>query len=188
MELQGRMKFTDMPYERVDFEKLKKDFADLTRDLDRAQSGEEQFAVHERYYSITDHAMTQMTIVEIRHDVDMTDEYYAEEQKYIDQNRPVYENLVSDYLGKIYDSPYREYLEKKIGPVAFKNIELRRKSVDPRILGLMTEENRQRRSISLSSSRTSGMSTALSASKLIKSAMPSSYPTQRNSMISMINW
>ena len=42
------MKFTDMPYERVDFEKLKKDFADLTRDLDRAQSGEEQFAVHER--------------------------------------------------------------------------------------------------------------------------------------------
>lgn len=136
------MKFTDMPYERVDFEKLKKDFADLTRDLDRAQSGEEQFAVHERYYSITDHALTQMTIAEIRHDVDMTDEYYAEEQKYIDQNRPVYENLVSDYLGKIYDSPYREYLEKKIGPVAFKNIELRRKSVDPRILGLMTEENR----------------------------------------------
>ena len=68
------MKFSEMPYERVDLEKLKADFAALERDFDAAGSGEEQFRVHQRYYAVTGHAITEMTIAEIRHDIDMTDE------------------------------------------------------------------------------------------------------------------
>ena len=135
------MKFQDMPYSRVDIDKLASEFKNLEEALDRAASGEEQFEVHKKYYELTNHAATNMTIAEIRHDIDMTDEFYSAEQDYYDEKRPVFSNMIVSYQKKLYNSPYRAYLEKKIGPVAFKNIELAMKSVDEKIVPLMQEEN-----------------------------------------------
>lgn len=136
------MKFQDMPYERLDMEKVRKEFAELTANLEKAQSGEEAFAVHERYYKLTDHCYTEYVLSMIRHDIDMTDEYYAGEQAFYDEHLPEIKNLTVKYQKKLYESPYRPYLEEKIGKVAFKNIELAEKSVDEKILPLMQEENR----------------------------------------------
>lgn len=136
-----QMKFKDMPYQRVDLDKVKADFASLEGDFDKAGSGEEQFAVHQRYYRITDEAATQATIAEIRHDIDMTDEFYEKEQQHYDKIGPVLQNLRVSYGKKVYNSKFRPYLEEKIGPVAFKNMELSAKSVDEKILDLMAEEN-----------------------------------------------
>ena len=135
------MKFQDMPYSRVDIDKLASEFKSLEEALDRAASGEEQFEVHKKYYELTNHAATNMTIAEIRHDINMTDEFYSAEQDYYDEKRPVYSNMIVSYQKKLYNSPYRAYLEEKIGPVAFKNIELAMKSVDEKIVPLMQEEN-----------------------------------------------
>ena len=135
------MKFSDMPYTRVDFETLKTEFAEMGRAFDAAKSGEEQFELHKKYYKLTDHVMTEMTIAEIRHDIDMTDEFYAAEQKFYDENAPVFRNLVVAWQRKLYESRFRPYLEMRIGKVAFKNIELAMKSVDEKILPLMQEEN-----------------------------------------------
>ncbi|MCR4833776.1 MAG: M3 family oligoendopeptidase [Butyrivibrio sp.] len=135
------MKFQDMPYSRVDIDKLASEFKSLEEALDHATSGEEQFEVHKKYYELTNHAATNMTIAEIRHDIDMTDEFYSAEQDYYDEKRPVYSNMIVSYQKKLYNSPYRAYLEEKIGPVAFKNIELAMKSVDEKIVPLMQEEN-----------------------------------------------
>ena len=41
----------------------------------------------------------------------------------------------------LYDSPYRDYLESKIGKVTFKNIEIANKAFDEKIIPLMQEEN-----------------------------------------------
>ena len=135
------MKFSDMPYERVDFEAVRNEFSQLEADLDRAAGGEEQFAVHQRYYALTSRVCTQMTLAEIRHDIDTTDEFYSAEQDFYDANSPSFRNLCVSYQKKLYDSPYRPYLEEKIGRVAFKNIELGMKSVDEKILPLMQQEN-----------------------------------------------
>ena len=43
------MKYQDMPYERVDFDRVEVEFETLKKDFAAAGSGEEQFAVHERY-------------------------------------------------------------------------------------------------------------------------------------------
>jgi len=135
------MKFEDMKYERVDIDKLSEKFKELEQKLDNAASGEEQFEVHKEYYELYGHTMTQMTIAEIRHDVDMTDEYYEGEQNYYDEKRPVFQNMTVSYQTKLYNSKFRPYLEEKIGKVAFKNIELQMKSVDEKIVPLMQEEN-----------------------------------------------
>ena len=135
------MKFKDMPYQRVDFEQVEKEMQGLMEAFDRAQSGEEQFAVHQKYYELTDQVGTQMTIAHIRFDVDTTDEFYSKEQDYYNEKRPILHNLMLAYENKLYESPYRAYLEEKIGAVAFKNMELARKSMDEKLIPLMQEEN-----------------------------------------------
>lgn len=134
--------FEQMPYERLDMNQVRKDFADLTGRLGEAKSGAEQYAVHEEYYRIYGHIVTEVTLAEIRHDIDMTDEFYRAEQDFYDANMPEIQNLNVAYQKKLYESPYRPYLEEKIGKVAFKNIELAMASVDEKILPLMQEENR----------------------------------------------
>ena len=135
------MKFKDMPYERVDFIKVETELKELTDAFEKAQSGEEQFAIHERFYALTDRVDTLMTIANIRFDVDTSDKFYTEEHEYYDEKGPVYSNLVLEYYKKLYNSPYRAYLETKIGPVAFKNMELAQKSMDEKLIPLMQEEN-----------------------------------------------
>ncbi len=135
------MKFQEMPYERVDFTKVEKEMNALMQDFDMAKSGEEQFAVHQRFYALTDEVSTMMTIAKIRFDIDTSDEFYDKEHEYYDQKGPIYSNLVLAYQKKLFDSPYRDYLEKKIGPVAFKNMELAQKSMSEKLIPLMQEEN-----------------------------------------------
>ena len=71
----------------------------------------------------------------------MTDAFYAKEQDYNDQLGPVFENLMTEYQKTLYESPYRGDVEKRIGPVAIRNMELAMKSVDPKIISFMQEEN-----------------------------------------------
>ena len=136
------MKFSEMPYTRLDMDQIQQEFSAISNAFDTAASGAEQFTVHQRYYTLTDHILTQMTIARIRHHVDMTDPFYAKENDYYDEIIPVMQNLEVAYQKKLFRSRFRPELEKIIGPVAFKNIELAMKSVDPRILPLMQEENR----------------------------------------------
>lgn len=135
------MKFKDMPYRRVDFDSVEKEMRALMEEFERAESGEEQFAVHQKYYKLTDEVDTQMTIAHIRYDVDTTDEFYSGEREYYDEKQPVYSNLLLEYDKKLYASPYREELVKKIGPVVFKDIEIGLKAMDEKLIPLMQEEN-----------------------------------------------
>ncbi len=135
------MTFAEMPYERIDFEKLKTDFQTLMQSFDAAASGEEQWAIHQQYYKLCDHVMTEMTIAMIRNDIDMTDSFYSEEQRFYDEKMPLFQNLVVDYQRKLYHSPYRAFLEEKIGKVAFRNIELAMEAVNEKLIPLMQEEN-----------------------------------------------
>ena len=50
-------------------------------------------------------------------------------------------NAQNEYNKALYGSPYRPYLEEKIGRVAFKNTELSLKAYSEKITELMQEEN-----------------------------------------------
>lgn len=136
------MKFSEMPYKRLDFEEAKKTFQQIMKDFDEAKSGEEQFEVHKRYYKLVDNAYTLRTLSEIRHDIDMTDDFYDAESTYYDEKTPIFQSLTVEYKKKLYHSKFRPFLEEKIGHVAFKNMELEMKSVDERIIPLRQEENK----------------------------------------------
>ncbi|AOZ95993.1 M3 family oligoendopeptidase [Butyrivibrio hungatei] len=135
------MKFSEMPYERVDMDEVKSFFEKLINDSKNAKSGEEQFELHKKYYKFVADIRTNIIIAKFRHDCDTSEEYYAKENDYIDEITPVIAQLDTEYNKVLFESPYRDYLEGKISKVAFKNIELANKSIDEKILPLMQEEN-----------------------------------------------
>lgn len=135
------MKFKDMPYERVDYKKVEEEFNKIMQDFKAAKSGEEQFEVHKKYYTLIDNVSTLTTIAHIRHDVDITDEFYDKEQTYYDEQGPIFSNMVVEYQKLVYESPYRSELEAKIGKVAFKNMEITIKAFDQKLIPLIQEEN-----------------------------------------------
>ena len=135
------MKFKDMPYKRVEMDEVRREYKQLMDEMKRAKSGEEQFEVHKKYYALSNRVSTQMTLAHIRFDVDLTDEFYAAEHEYYDKIEPEMQNLTQEYQKLLYSSPYRAYLEEKIGKVAFKNMELSMKAFDEKLIPLMQEEN-----------------------------------------------
>ena len=135
------MKFKDMPYQRVDFEEVKGRFDEIMKAFQDAKSGEEQFEIHKKYYKLVDEVSTLMTIAHIRHDVDTSDVFYDGEQTYYDEVEPEFNNMLNAYQKLMFESKYRDYLEEKIGKVAFKNMELSLKSFDESLIPLMKEEN-----------------------------------------------
>ena len=135
------MKFSEMPYERIDMEQLKQNMQDLIEEFAKCESGEEQFAVHKKYYDLTNHASSMMTLAQIRHDIDTKDEFYDQEQTYYDKEVPAYAQLEVEYAKLLYQSKFRDYLEEKIGKVAFKNMELAMKANDKALIPLKQEEN-----------------------------------------------
>ena len=130
-----------MPYERIDFEQVQKELKELMEAFDAAKSGEEQFAIHQKYYKLTGRVESMYTIANIRFDVDTSDAFYEKEHEYYDEKMPEYSNACLAYQKKLYESPFRDYLEKKIGPVAFKNMEIAQKAMDEKLIPLMQEEN-----------------------------------------------
>ena len=96
------MKFKDMPYERVDFEEVAKQLKELTEASKAAKSGEEQFAIHQKFYKLDDWVSTLYTIANIRFDIDTSDAFYEKETEYYNEQIPGYQNLVLEYRNTLF--------------------------------------------------------------------------------------
>ncbi len=135
------MKFSELPYNRVDFEEIERIYEDLIVRAGEAGSGEELFAVHKERYKMQREVSTNFLIAHIRRDLDTTDEFYNKEMEYYDEKLPVLSGYDLRYEKILFESPYRKYLEEKLGPVTFKNMELSFKSFDEKLIPLSQEEN-----------------------------------------------
>ena len=135
------MKFSEMPYTRVDMNKVEETYKDLIERAKNAKSGEELFAIHQERYQFMGDVATNMTLAHIRHDIDTADEFYTAENDYYDEVGPLLENYDNMYSKVLFESPHREYMESKIGKVPFKNIEIALKAFDEKLIPLMQEEN-----------------------------------------------
>lgn len=135
------MKFQEMPYSRVDFEKAAAELDAIMEEFRNASSAEEEFAAHRRYYALSDHIRTMTVLSLIRHSIDTEDAFYSEEKDYYDRMLPDFANREVQYHHLLLNSRFRGELEKKIGKPAFVNMELDAKSVSEADVPLMQEEN-----------------------------------------------
>lgn len=136
------MKFSEMPYSRVNMEEVTARGKELIARAKTAGTGEEQLQIHEEFNRLCDHVRTQTLIATIRRDGDMSDEFYEKENEYYDEHSPAFEGLRNEYQKALWEAPFRKAVEKAVGPVPFRSMELSMKAFDERLIPLMQEENR----------------------------------------------
>ena len=136
------IKFKDYKYERPDLKKIEEEIHRLLVQFDEAQDVETQSGVIREISKIRNNFDTMATLVSIRHSIDTEDEFYEKENDFIDENGPIYQNLVTKYYKSIINSKFRNQLEEIWGKQLFNLAELQIKSFSDEIIEDMVKENK----------------------------------------------
>ena len=136
------MKFSQMPYERIDIDAFRQDFHRLLEDFKAASSFASQNEVMEAVDSLRRKMESSREIAMIRHTIDTNDEFYKNEQDYLDETQPLYQGLVTEYYQAMLDSPYRKELEEKWGPQLFRTAENTLRTFSPEVVSDLQQENK----------------------------------------------
>jgi len=137
-----QMKFSEYKYERPDLVSLGKEFDELLHKFSNAKSFEEQNEAIEEINRIRSYIETMATLVSIRHSINTEDEFYAKEKDFIDENMPIYQNMVIKYYKALIDSKFRADLEKTWGSQIFRLAELQIKTFSEEIMEDLVKENK----------------------------------------------
>ncbi|HEX2964287.1 MAG TPA: M3 family oligoendopeptidase [Syntrophorhabdaceae bacterium] len=135
------MHFSEMIYQRPDFDKLEMNFREKIDSFDNSDSLEEQVNVIREINLIREEMDTAMSIARIRQTIDTRDVFYDAEATYLDENSPRYEALINEYYRALTESRFRFGLEKHFGVHLFALAETARKTFRPEIMNDLVEEN-----------------------------------------------
>ena len=134
-------KLSSLPYERITIEAFEAEGKKILKEFKEAKTGEEQFEAHKKYYALVKKMATARVLAQLSHDGDVTDKFYTEEQDYYDEIEPKITAFDNEYKKELYNTKFRDYMEEKIGKIAFKDIEFDLKSFNESLIPLKQEEN-----------------------------------------------
>ena len=135
------MKFSQMVYERPDFESIKLQLTALTERLAGAKFYEEAKAAFLEKDTLEKHLETLMTLAHIRHTINTEDEFYDGEMKVLNDAGPVLTEYLQKWNDVLLESAFRPEFEKEYGTLMFVNAEMEKKTFSPEIIPLLQEEN-----------------------------------------------
>ncbi|NYV67321.1 oligoendopeptidase F [Bacillus obstructivus] len=136
------VKFEDYAYKRPEIEKVEVAFrADLEK-FKLAKNVEEQSLAMKNINNIINELGTMFNLCYIRHTIDTEDEFYKNENDYMDEIMPHIEGLRSEYYQALTSSQFRDELEKKWGKQLFDLAEGQLKTFSPEIIPLAQKENK----------------------------------------------
>jgi M3 family oligoendopeptidase len=136
------LKFKDYKYERPNMESLKDNFSALIKEFNSAETFEKQDEIMKNINELRSDFESMMELVMIRHTIDTTDEFYAQEQDFVDENMPHYEGTISEYNKALVESKFRAQLEEKWGKQLFTLAEMALKTFEPEIIEDLQQENK----------------------------------------------
>lgn len=135
------MKFSELPYERLDLEKTLAAYESITADFKKAASAEEQIAIMKKADNLTMDVNTQMRLASTRYTIDTRDPFYDKEREYNDNISPIILEKQLEYSRAISESTFRKDLEQHFGSLMFTNIDLFLKSFSPELTSYIQAEN-----------------------------------------------
>lgn len=127
-------KFKDLVYTRPDVAKIKKDLLRLFKEFAKAKTFEEADAAFLGYQRIMEAFATQGTIASIRNTMNMKDEYYDGEIKFIHRESPKLMMTMKKAMKAALSSPFRPQFEEKYGRHMFKSMENELRLIKPSVI------------------------------------------------------
>ncbi|WP_437831125.1 M3 family oligoendopeptidase [Niallia taxi] len=136
------MKFSEFTYERPDVNKIKEEMEALLTAFNAAEVVEEQVSAIEKINKLRNDVSTQFNICYVRHSVDTLDEFYQQEQDYIDEISPEMEGLETRYYEALVQSKFKDVLEEKWGKQLFALADAQLKVFSDEVVTLLQQENK----------------------------------------------
>jgi oligoendopeptidase, M3 family len=136
------VKFSQIPYTRVDMANVEERFSSLLEAFQQAASFEEQDKVMGQLNELRQEVESAREVAQIRHTINTEDPFYKEEQDYWDEAGPVYQGIISRYYAAITQSAFRSELEQKWGAQLFRIAETTLRTFSPEVVADLQEENR----------------------------------------------
>ena len=135
-------KISEIKYVRPNKDEVLAKLADFKRRFEQAETVEEFYRVHDEYKAYDEDLGTNMRIAFIRFTQDTRDEFYSEEQDYLDQVGPEF-SVASAEIARCYlTSPFRKQLEERFPRIMFVNLQMSVDAADPRIVEDRVEQNK----------------------------------------------
>jgi len=136
------MVFSDYPYQRPDMDLLKETFKKQIDRFNKQNSPEGQLQILRDLNKKRQEFESQCSLVYIRHTQNTADPEYEKENRFVDENFPVYEELLTGLSKAMINSPFRKELEASTGPQMFRLAEMKLKSFSHEIVEQVQQENR----------------------------------------------
>jgi M3 family oligoendopeptidase len=136
------MSFENYTYVRPNLEEVTVTFDALLERFKSAVSLEEQCEAMHEINALRNDIGTMFNLCYIRHSIDTNDEFYKQEQDYMDEIQPEVEGLATKYYQALVESTFRCELEEKWGMQLFALAEGQLKTFKPEIVPLLQKENR----------------------------------------------
>ncbi|MBR3232317.1 MAG: M3 family oligoendopeptidase, partial [Lachnospiraceae bacterium] len=135
------MKFSEMPYKRLELADLKAEAAAITKEFESAETYGDARAAFLKKDAFDRKVQTVSTIASIRHSIDTRDEFYDAESTYWNEAGPALEEELHKFTIALINSKFRPEFEAEFGSIIFKAAEMDLKAFSPEIIGEMQEEN-----------------------------------------------
>jgi M3 family oligoendopeptidase len=136
------MKFNEFKYERLDFDKSTKEFAQLLEKLERCDNSTDFKKVFQQLNVYRAHLTTMVSLAQVRHSIDTSDKFYDAENDYWNEKLPLYASYENKLSKIALRCKFKEELYDYIPETYFKLAECSEKSFDEKIIPLLQEENR----------------------------------------------
>ncbi|ULT58395.1 M3 family oligoendopeptidase [Neobacillus drentensis] len=136
------MSFENYTYKRPNLDEVTAKFDEVLEGFKNADTVEAQSGFMNEINQLRNDLGTMFNLCYIRHSIDTTNEFYKEEQDYMDEIQPEVEGLVTKYYQELVGSKFRAELEKKWGTQLFALAEGQLKTFKPEIVSLLQKENR----------------------------------------------
>lgn len=117
------LKFSDLPYERPNLEKLKSAHLDLIERFNAATTGKEQNAIIAEWNEIRTTLATNSSIAHVRFTLNVKDNWALEERKFLDENGPTIAEWSQNFVKTVLASPFLKEIEAEWGGLFIQNLE-----------------------------------------------------------------
>lgn len=136
------MKISQIQYVRPNKQEVLATLENFKTRFNNAQTLEEFYQIHEEYKAYSEDLSTNIRIAFIRFTQDTRDEFYSQEQDYLDEISPEI-SVAEAEISKCYlTTPFRKQLEERFPAVMFTNLQMAVDASNPAIVQYRVEENK----------------------------------------------
>lgn len=126
--------FEEWPFRVPGLESTKKKIQMITEEFKNASSEQKAYQAYRKSVRLMDKLQDQCTYIQVLYSLDTTNKKYEKAQNKLNQILPLIEVEQLEFMKAMLSSPYRPYLEKKLGTFLFTMYKYSLKAFDERVV------------------------------------------------------